>query len=108
MGVPASEVSHTSATTGRGDHEVHKGNVVALAKKILLGNIIYIVIGNKGFNEISVLRNSNLYRIIAPPPPPFKSYYHCKSIHNVRKLEERCCGTLVRNNSVSFSEKCFI
>jgi hypothetical protein len=34
MGVPASEVSYTSATIGRGDHEVHKGHVVALAKKI--------------------------------------------------------------------------
>jgi hypothetical protein len=34
MGVPTSEVGYTSATTGRGDHEVHKGHVVAL-KKIL-------------------------------------------------------------------------
>jgi hypothetical protein len=33
MGVPTSEVGYTSATTGRGDHEVHKGHVVALAKK---------------------------------------------------------------------------
>jgi hypothetical protein len=33
MGVPTSEVSYTSATTGRGDHEVHKGHVVALAKE---------------------------------------------------------------------------
>jgi hypothetical protein len=33
MGVPASEFGYTSATTGRGDHEVHKGHVVALAKK---------------------------------------------------------------------------
>jgi hypothetical protein len=32
MGVPASEVCYTSATTGRGDHEVHKGHVVALGK----------------------------------------------------------------------------
>jgi hypothetical protein len=32
MGVPFSEVDYTSATTGRGDHEVHKGYVVA--KKI--------------------------------------------------------------------------
>jgi hypothetical protein len=32
MGVPASEVGYTSATTGRGDHEVHKGHVVALKK----------------------------------------------------------------------------
>jgi hypothetical protein len=27
MGVPTSEVGYTSATTGRGDHEVHKGHV---------------------------------------------------------------------------------
>jgi hypothetical protein len=30
MGVPTSEVGYTSATTGRGDHEVYKGHVVAL------------------------------------------------------------------------------
>jgi hypothetical protein len=29
-GVPISEVGYTSATTGRGDHEVHKGHVVTL------------------------------------------------------------------------------
>jgi hypothetical protein len=30
MGVPASEVGYTSATTGTGEHEVYKGHVVAL------------------------------------------------------------------------------
>jgi hypothetical protein len=35
MGVPTSEVGYTSATTGRGDHEVHDGHVVALDKNIL-------------------------------------------------------------------------
>jgi hypothetical protein len=30
MGVPTSEVGYTSAKTGRGEHEVHKGHVVAL------------------------------------------------------------------------------
>jgi hypothetical protein len=35
MGVPTSEVGYTSATTGRGEHEVHKGHVVALEKKKL-------------------------------------------------------------------------
>jgi hypothetical protein len=34
MGVPTSEVVYPSATTGRGDHEVHKGHVVALEKKM--------------------------------------------------------------------------
>jgi hypothetical protein len=33
MGVPTSEVGYTSATTGRGVHEVHKGHVVVLEKK---------------------------------------------------------------------------
>jgi hypothetical protein len=33
MGVPASEVGYISATTGRGDHEVHKEHVVALEGK---------------------------------------------------------------------------
>jgi hypothetical protein len=37
MGVPTSEVGYTSATTGRGDHEVHKGHVVALEKKPWFG-----------------------------------------------------------------------
>jgi hypothetical protein len=34
MGVPFSEVGYTSATIERGDHEVHKGHVVSLEKKI--------------------------------------------------------------------------
>jgi hypothetical protein len=33
MGVPSLEVGYTSATTGRGGHEVHKGHVVALGEK---------------------------------------------------------------------------
>jgi hypothetical protein len=33
MGVPTLEVGYTSATTGRGGHEVHKGYVVALEKR---------------------------------------------------------------------------
>jgi hypothetical protein len=33
MGVPTSEVGYTSATTVRGDHEVHKGHVALGEKK---------------------------------------------------------------------------
>jgi hypothetical protein len=33
MGVRTSEVGYTSATTSNGDHEVHKGHVVALGGK---------------------------------------------------------------------------
>jgi hypothetical protein len=33
MGVPTSDVGYISATTGRGDHEVHKGRVVALGRR---------------------------------------------------------------------------
>jgi hypothetical protein len=38
MDIPTLEVGYSSATTGRGDHEVHKGHVVAFEKKI--GKII--------------------------------------------------------------------
>jgi hypothetical protein len=34
MGVPTSEVSYTSATAVRGDHEVYKEHVVALEENI--------------------------------------------------------------------------
>jgi hypothetical protein len=40
MDVPASEVGYTSATTGRGDHEVRKGHVVALAQKKIFSQTI--------------------------------------------------------------------
>jgi hypothetical protein len=36
MGIPTSEVGYTLATTRRGGHEVRKGHVVALKKKILI------------------------------------------------------------------------
>jgi hypothetical protein len=40
MGVSTSEVGYTSATTGRGDNEVHKGHVVALKKKSCLKMVV--------------------------------------------------------------------
>jgi hypothetical protein len=45
MGVPASEVGYTSATAGRGDHEVHKRHVVAFTLSINPRNIfiMYVV-----------------------------------------------------------------
>jgi hypothetical protein len=33
MGAPSSEVSYILATTGTGDHEAHKGHMVASEKK---------------------------------------------------------------------------
>jgi hypothetical protein len=36
MGVPTLEMGYISATTGRGDHEVHKGHVVALGKTVFV------------------------------------------------------------------------
>jgi hypothetical protein len=43
MGFPPSEVGYTSATTGRGNHEVRKGHVVALERE-----------GEKNFHNIFV------------------------------------------------------
>jgi hypothetical protein len=51
MGVPTSEVSYTLATTGRGDHKVHKGQVVALAKKILLCGYTLLAVTVKMFGN---------------------------------------------------------
>jgi hypothetical protein len=61
MGVPTSEVGYTSATSGRGDHEVHKGNAVALEEKhyrLLL--LLIIILSNYSymFNQISYKFNS--------------------------------------------------
>jgi hypothetical protein len=39
MGVPSSEVGYTSATTRRGDHEVHDGHVALGKKKYFILNI---------------------------------------------------------------------
>jgi hypothetical protein len=46
MSVPNSEVGYTSATTGRGDHEVHDRHVVALDLKITIIIIIIIIYCN--------------------------------------------------------------
>jgi hypothetical protein len=43
MGVPTSEGGYTSATTGRGDHEVNKGHVLALKIKYLALSSFYIL-----------------------------------------------------------------
>jgi hypothetical protein len=51
MGVPTSEVGYTSATTGREDHEVHKGLVVALEEK----NIRFRILINMRMKSISYI-----------------------------------------------------
>jgi hypothetical protein len=43
MGVPTSEVGYTSATTGMGDHEVHKEHAVALGKNCKLGLLSVVI-----------------------------------------------------------------
>jgi hypothetical protein len=62
MGIPTSEVGYTSATTRRGDHEVHEGHVVALDKQINNFNgikriaaisDIVLLIANKNRNKIT-------------------------------------------------------
>jgi hypothetical protein len=46
MDVPTSEVVYTSATTGRGDHKVHEGHVVAFYfKKLQTTWEIYTYVG---------------------------------------------------------------
>jgi hypothetical protein len=51
MGVPTLDVGYTSAKTGKGDHEVHKGQVVALVKK-------NFVEASDGFSKYAVVIHS--------------------------------------------------
>jgi hypothetical protein len=53
MGVPTLEVGYTSATTGRGDHEVHKGHVVK-EKGNEKKNLLVLPDGATGLYHISV------------------------------------------------------
>jgi hypothetical protein len=61
MGVPTLEVGYTSATTGRGDHEVHKGHVVALgggSVDVWTGKFVSMERGNILVNvKVKVPRN---------------------------------------------------
>jgi hypothetical protein len=73
MGVPTSEVGYTSATTGRRDHEVHKGHVVALDKnkKIIIDKpLTYATftwtLTNRERKQINVFERKLNRRILGP------------------------------------------
>jgi hypothetical protein len=53
MGVPTSEVGYTSATTGRGDHKVHKGHVVS-----------HCYLGGEAVDVTLTEHNRTVYRLI--------------------------------------------
>jgi hypothetical protein len=55
MGVPTSDVGYTSATTRRGDYEVHKGHVMALGGEKLKKN-------KKNIKTVSPTFSSGLFR----------------------------------------------
>jgi hypothetical protein len=57
MGAPTSEVGYTSAKTGRGDHEVHKGHVVALEKKYTSPCVSYY----KAIIKHKAIEHNNIY-----------------------------------------------
>jgi hypothetical protein len=55
MGVPTSEVSYASATARRGDHEVHKGYVVAMGGGTFFTYKSFIMFWYCGENGIYIL-----------------------------------------------------
>jgi hypothetical protein len=61
MGVPTLEVGYTSATTGRGDHEVHKGHVVALGNKIIHKKQLHVSVLTKSVDGFVTGRNVWLF-----------------------------------------------
>jgi hypothetical protein len=73
MGVPTSEVGYILATTGRGDHKVHKGHVVALGAGGVDGQedtipfclIADLIEGNKNWPVLLLL--SSIIQSSSPP-----------------------------------------
>jgi hypothetical protein len=63
MGVPAFEVGYTSATTGKGDHEVHQGHVVAKKLKEIKG--------------ISTVLSSYQVKLLYEPKKCYVSFNYC-------------------------------
>jgi hypothetical protein len=66
MGVPTSEIGYTSATAGRGDHEVHKGHVVALGKKKFIYEYVRITVV-EGRRKVFWLRDVASHRLLCSP-----------------------------------------
>jgi hypothetical protein len=70
MSVPTSEVGYTSVTTGRGDHEVHKGHMVALERRdyktsddILFYLEIYPVVKKiQNYKNVQHVRRMDIHR----------------------------------------------
>jgi hypothetical protein len=62
MGAPALEVGYTSATTGSGDHEVHKGHVVELERKQIAVSRVTLTTLTLTYQLTSLL-NENLFHL---------------------------------------------
>jgi thiamine pyrophosphokinase len=77
MGVPTLEVGYTSATTGRGDHEVHKGHVVALGNN---NNIILELCLTECSVDIALLQQQQQ----DGPHLDNNSLFHIPSYNNLR------------------------
>jgi hypothetical protein len=62
MGVPTWEVGYTSATTGMGDHKVHKGHSVAMEKNHtdILRSTVNETLGDTIFIHMLFVADSNL------------------------------------------------
>jgi hypothetical protein len=68
MGVPTSQVGYTSATTWRGDHEVHKGHVVAMEG----GTHTFTLYINSAKNVMSSSRAKQCNRLLSLPGSSYR------------------------------------
>jgi hypothetical protein len=66
MGIPTYEVGYTSATTRRGDHEVHKGHVVALGINISAVISIGTVVNDRPLEGYKVALLSRGFLFVCP------------------------------------------
>jgi hypothetical protein len=62
MGVPTSEVGYTSATAGRGSHEVRKGHLVLLDENRYRRRLYYIYTWGESFEKEGMCKSTDICR----------------------------------------------
>jgi hypothetical protein len=90
MGVPAPKVGYTSATTGRGEHEVHDGHVVALDLKSYTYLLTYSTEQSPSWEANRFAASQEIPRILWDPkivyrihkcPPPVSILSQLNAVH---------------------------
>jgi hypothetical protein len=101
MGVPTSDVGYTSATHVWGDHEVHKGHVVALEKKNFR-RVLNVISFLLGYSPTSVVQMPSFRNIL--------KYWHLNYSHRgiTQKEAYDTLNFFFKGLKIAFSEFCHV